>query len=127
MTVQKWPELNLSNMKTIEINAEGRAVGRVASEVAKALQGKAEAGYTPHLDPAIKVVVLNAGKVIFTGRKLAQKDFRHHTMHPGGLKVKSMKSVFVKDPTEVMRHAVAGMLPKNRRRDEFMKRLSVKA
>lgn len=127
MTVQPWLELNLSNMKTIEINAEGQAVGRVATQVAKALQGKTEPGFTPHLDPQVKVVVINAGKVVFTGRKLVQKDFRHHTMHPGGLKVKSMKSVFVKDPAEVMRHAVAGMLPKNRRRDEFMLRLTVKA
>lgn len=127
MTVQKWSELNLFNMKTIEINAEGQAVGRVASQVAKALQGKTDPNFTPHLDPQVSVVVLNAGKVIFTGRKFVQKDYRHHTMHPGGLKTKSMKSVFIKDPGEIMRHAVAGMLPKNRRRDEFMQRLIVKA
>ena len=114
-------------MKTIEINAEGQAVGRVASEVAKALQGKTDPTFTPHLDPQVKVLVKNVGKVIFTGRKLEQKDYYHHTMHPGGLKIKTMKSVFVKDPAEVMRHAVAGMLPKNRRRDELMQRLMIEA
>lgn len=112
-------------MKKIEIDAKGQAVGRVASAVAKALQGKTDPAFIPHLDPQVSVTVINASKVIFTGRKLEQKDYMHHTMHPGGLKVKSMKSVFVKDPGEVMRHAVAGMLPKNRRRDDLMNRLTV--
>ena len=114
-------------MKTIEINAEGQAVGRVASAVAKALQGKTDPNFTPHLDPQVTVVVKNVSKVIFTGRKLEQKDYYHHTMHPGGLKIKTMKSVFVANPAEVMRHAVAGMLPKNRRRDELMQRLMIEA
>ena len=114
-------------MKTIEINAEGKAVGRVASEVAKMLQGKTDANFVPHLDPATKVVIKNAGKVIFTGRKLEQKDFKHHTMYPGGLKVKSMKKVFIEDPTLVMRKAVNGMLPKNRRREELLQRLIIEA
>ena len=128
MIAPKWSELNLSNMmKTIEINAEGLAVGRVASQVAKALQGKTDPTFTPHLDPQVKVVVKNASKVTFTGRKLEQKDYLHHTMHPGGLKRKTMKSVFVSNPAEVMRHAVAGMMPKNRRRDELMQRLTIEA
>lgn len=110
---------------TIEINAEGKAVGRIASEVAKILQGKHVPTFVPYLDPESYVVVKNASKVIFTGRKLEQKDYRHHTMHPGGLKEIAMKHVFVEDPAEVMRKAVSGMLPKNRRRTEFMKRLTV--
>lgn len=114
-------------MKTIELNAEGKAVGRVASEAAKALQGKTDPNFIPHLDPATTVVIKNAGKVIFTGRKLEQKDYHHHTMHPGGLKTKAMKKVFIEDPTETMRRAVNGMIPKNRRREDLMKRLIIEA
>ncbi|OGH64357.1 MAG: 50S ribosomal protein L13 [Candidatus Magasanikbacteria bacterium RIFCSPHIGHO2_01_FULL_41_23] len=114
-------------MKTLTINAEGKAVGRVASEVAKMLQGKSDPNFIPHLDPLTTVIIKNAGKVIFTGRKLEQKDYRHHTMHPGGLKIKPMKKVFIEDSTEVMRKAVNGMIPKNRRREDLMKRLIIEA
>ncbi len=128
MTVPKWCVLNLSNMmKTFEIDAEGMAVGRVATHAAKMLQGKADPTYTPHLDPNTQVTIKNASKVKFTGRKLEQKDYKHHTLHPGGLKTISMKSVFRKDPTEVMRKAVYGMVAKNRRRDELMQRLTIVA
>lgn len=111
--------------KTIEIDAAGKAVGRVASQVAKSLLGKHKADYLPHNDSGDKVVVNNAGKVIFTGKKLVQKDYFHHSMHPGGIKQTSMKKVFDKDAREVMRKAVAGMLPKGPRRDSLMKRLTV--
>ena len=110
-----------------EIDAAGCAVGRVASEVAMLLRGKNKATFTPHIDAGEVVTVINAGKVIFSGRKLVQKDYLRHTMYPGGLRRRSMKSVFVKDPAEVMRRAVYGMLPKNKHRDEMMKRLTIKA
>ena len=109
----------------IEIDAAGKAVGRVAAQIAKILQGKNKAAYVPNLDEGDKILLKNASKVLFTGRKLEQKDYKHHSMYPGGLKVRSMKKVFDKNPAEVMRHAVYGMLPKNRRRDEFMKRLTI--
>lgn len=111
----------------IEVDAAGQAVGRVASAVAKYLQGKHKPDFMPHIDNGDMVVVVNAGKLHFTGKKLAQKDFKHHTMHPGGLKVKAMKHVFDKNPGDVVRHAVNGMIPKNRRREVLMKRLTVKA
>lgn len=128
MTVPKWCALNLSNMmKTFEIDATGQAVGRVATQVAKMLLGKTDPTYTPNLDPNTQVTIKNASKVKFTGRKLEQKDYKHHTLHPGGLKTVAMKTVFRKDPTEVMRKAVYGMMTKNRRRDELMQRLTIVA
>ncbi len=117
----------MQQKNTIEIDAEGRAVGRVASEVAKILQGKHVPTFIPHLDPQSYVVVKNVSKVTFSGRKLEQKDYRHHTMHPGGLKVRAMKHIFDEDPANVLRKAVNGMLPKNRRRTEFMKRLTIQS
>lgn len=112
---------------TIELNAAGRAVGRVATEAAMILQGKHKADYERYLGTGDNVVIKNAAQVIFTGRKLEQKDYRTHTMHPGGLKEVSMKRVFTNDPTDVVRRAVYGMLPKNRQRDELMKRLKIEA
>lgn len=112
---------------TIEIDAAGRAVGRVATEAAKYLRGKNKPTFQENLDEGDTVVVINASKVIFTGKKFVQKDFRHHSMHPGGLKVVAMKKVFEEDPAKVIRHAVNGMLPKNSFRTEMMKRLIVKA
>lgn len=111
--------------KTIEIDAAGKAVGRVATEVAKMLQGKHKANYAPYIDGGDMVVINHAGKVKFTGRKLAQKDFYHHTMYPGGIKRAPMKHVFEKDPRKVMIHAIYGMLPKNRLREKMMQRLTI--
>lgn len=111
----------------IEIDAENQAPGRIAAKVVIMLRGKNKPDFTPHIDSGDFVTVLNAGKVKFTGKKLVQKDYYHHTMHPGGLVSTSMKKVFDNDPTEVLRRAVYGMLPKNRLRDEMMKRLTIKA
>lgn len=111
----------------IEIDAENQAPGRIATKVVLMLRGKNKPDFTPHIDSGDFVTVLNASKVKFTGRKLVQKDYYHHTMHPGGIKSISMKKVFDEDPTDVIRRAVYGMLPKNRHRDEMMKRLTIKA
>jgi large subunit ribosomal protein L13 len=112
---------------THEIDATGIAPGRVASQAAMLLMGKNKPTYTPHIDAGDNVVVINASKVKFTGRKLAQKDYFHHTMYPGGLKRTPMKKVFDQDPAEVIRRAVLKMLPKNSHRNERMKRFEVKA
>ena len=111
----------------IELDATDQAVGRLASKVVMTLRGKYKPGFVPHIDSGDQVVVINCGKVKFTGRKLVQKDFHHHSMHPGGLKTVSMKKVFDKDATKVMEHAIYGMMPKNRHRDQLMKRLTLKA
>jgi len=110
-----------------EIDATGMVVGRLAADVAMKLRGKNKPTFTPHLDEGDYVTIVNASKVTFTGRKLVQKDYYHHTMHPGGLKRTPMKQVFTEDPADVVRRAVYGMLPKNKHRDEMMKRLTITA
>lgn len=110
-----------------EIDATGQAVGRLATQVAMMLMGKNKPSFTPHIEAGDFVTVKNAGKVKFTGKKLVQKQFRHHSMHPGGLKTVSMKKVFDIDPGDVIIHAVYGMLPKNNRRDDIIRRLKVTA
>lgn len=117
----------MTTRSIIEIDATGRAVGRVATEAARALMGKHEPTFERHIDNGAAVVISNAGKVIFTGNKFVQKDYKKHTMYPGGLKTVSLQTVFRRDPTDVMRRAVNGMLPKNKHRNEMMKRLTINA
>lgn len=120
--------MNTNNPKRnkIEIDATGQAVGRVCTQIATILRGKNKPDFTPHIDSGDFVTVINASKVKFTGRKLVQKDYHHHTMYPGGLKTISMKKVFEKDPTDVIRRAIVKMLPKNKLRKDMMKRLTIK-
>lgn len=113
--------------KTVELDAAGIAAGRVATKAAMVLRGKHKAGFLPHVDAGDKVKIINCALIKFTGRKLVQKDFHHHSMHPGGLKTISIKKVFDKDSTKILEHAIYGMLPKNKTRDELMKRLTLKA
>lgn len=108
-----------------EINAEDQAVGRLATEAARYLIGKHKATYAPHIDAGDFVTITNASKVKFTGRKLAQKDYYHHTMHPGGIKRMPMKHLFVKDPGAVIKHAIYGMLPKTQHREAMYLRLTI--
>ena len=113
--------------KTIELDATGQAVGRLSSQIAMILMGKHEPDYDRALDTGDLVKVVNASKVIFTGNKLVQKDYYHHSMHPGGIKRKAMKHVFDEDPGEVIRKAVSGMIPKNRQREDLLRRLTITA
>ena len=112
--------------KIHEIDAAGKAVGRVASEAVTILRGKHRPDFAPNRDLGDAVTVLNAATVKFTGRKLVQKDYYHHTMYRGGLTRTPMKHVFEKDPAEPLRRAIYGMLPKNSFRREMMKRLVIK-
>ncbi|MFA5210945.1 MAG: 50S ribosomal protein L13 [Patescibacteria group bacterium] len=111
----------------IELDAMDQSVGRVATKAASFLSGKNKPDYERYIDNGDFVTIINAGKVKFTGKKLVQKDYYKHTMHPGGLKKTSMKKVFDADPREVMKKAIYGMLPKNNMREEMMKRLTIKA
>jgi large subunit ribosomal protein L13 len=113
--------------KNHKIDATDRAVGRIATDVVTLLRGKNKPDFSPHIDGGDFVVVSNASKVKFTGRKLVQKDYYHHTLYPGGLKRTPMKKVFDNDPADVLRRAVVGMLPKNKLRNNMMKRLTIKS
>ncbi|MBI2448035.1 50S ribosomal protein L13 [Candidatus Microgenomates bacterium] len=113
-----------SARKTYIIDAEGKVLGKIATKAADLLRGKNNANFAPYLDNGGNVIVLNAGKMVITGKKLENKVYRHHTLYPGGLKTKTMQEVLDKNPGEVIRMAVLGMLPKNRLRSGFIKKLT---
>ena len=109
------------------VNAEGKTLGRLASEIAKVLRGKHKPIYTPHLDCGDYVIVVNAEKVQVTGRKLDQKMYYRHTGYPGGIKSISLRNQLQKHPERVLQAAVRGMLPKNRLGRKMLKKLKVYA
>ena len=94
------------------VDAEGLALGRVASQVANILRGKNKPIYTPHVDTGDYVIIINASKVILTGKKLDQKIYYKHSGYVGGLKETKYRKLLAEKPEEALRHAVVGMLPK---------------
>jgi len=109
------------------VDATGKTLGRLASEIAKILIGKHKPTYTPHVDGGDFVVVVNAEKIHATGKKLDKKIYYRHTLYPGGLKETTLRKMLQEKPEEVIRLAVRGMLPKNKLRDRRIKRLKVYA
>jgi large subunit ribosomal protein L13 len=109
------------------VNAEGKVLGRLSTELAKILKGKNKPIYTPHLDTGDFVVVVNAGKVTLTGKKLKDKIYYHHTGYPGGIKQVSAEKLLAKKPTEMIRMAVKGMLPKNSLGRQMIRKLKIYA
>ena len=95
------------------VDAEGKPLGRLASEVAKILRGKNKPTYTPHVDTGDHVIVLNAEKVVLTGNKLDQKVYRHHSGWPGGMKEITARRFMATKPERVVELAIKGMLPHN--------------
>ncbi|MFA5047556.1 MAG: 50S ribosomal protein L13 [Patescibacteria group bacterium] len=111
--------------KTHSIDATDLVLGRLATKIAIILRGKNKATFRPNVDGGDIVEVTNCSKIKFTGKKLEQKEYIWHTTHPGGLKRKKVKDVFSTKPGEVLRVAVMGMLPKNKLRDQMIKRLKI--
>jgi large subunit ribosomal protein L13 len=109
------------------IDAEGKVLGRLATQAADFLRGKNKVSFVPYLDCGDHVVIINAGKVVLTGNKLEQKKYYHHSWHPGGLKETSAKILMETKPETILEKAVEGMLPKNKLQGEWMKRLHVYA
>lgn len=101
------------NKKWYLIDATDKVVGRLASEIATILRGKHKAVFTPHNDTGDYIIVVNAEKVRFTGKKLDRKIYRHYTGFIGGLREVAARTVLAKKPTDVLYNAVKGMLPKN--------------
>ncbi len=95
------------------VDAEGQTVGRLASQVAAVLRGKNKPTFTPHVDCGDNVIIINAEKAVFTGKKLDQKLYRHHSGYAGGLKEATAREVLNKHPERILMHAIKGMLPKN--------------
>ncbi|MCW1892524.1 MAG: 50S ribosomal protein L13 [Candidatus Uhrbacteria bacterium] len=109
------------------IDVEGKVVGRVATQIAKLLQGKHKATYVPHIDAGDFVEVLNAGKIVFTGKKWEQKKHFLSSNRPGGIKAVGMDALRTTKPAKILEHAVRYMLPKNKQHTIRMKRLKISA
>jgi|SRR5579883_1781746 large subunit ribosomal protein L13 len=109
------------------VDAEGQTLGRLATQIATILKGKHKTIYSPHLDVGDFVVVVNAGKVRLTGRKLNQKVYYHHSGYPGGLKTEPIARVLREHPTRVIERAVRGMLPHNALGRHMLAKLKVYA
>ena len=109
------------------IDADGKVLGRIATEAARLLQGKHKAVYTPHIDTGDHVVIVNAARIRLTGRKPEQKLYRYHSGYEGGLREERAKDVMAKNPVRVVEEAVRGMLPKTKIGEAMWRKLKVYA
>lgn len=109
------------------VDAEDKILGRLASEIAHRLRGKHKPIYTPHTDTGDFVIVVNAGKVSLTGKKLTDKVYYHHSGYPGGIKAVTAGKLLQTKPEELLRKAVKGMLPKNTLGRAMLKKLKIYA
>lgn len=109
------------------VDAKGKTLGRLASQIAVVLRGKNKPIFTPHMDTGDFVIVVNAEKVRVTGRKLDQKMYHRHSGYPGGLRSITLRDQLEKHPTRVIESAVRGMLPRNRLGRKLIKKLKVYA
>jgi large subunit ribosomal protein L13 len=109
------------------VDAEGKHLGRLATEIVRVLRGKNKPQYTPHVDVGDFVVVINADRVAVTGRKAEQRVYRRHSGYPGGMKETSYEQMLARKPTEVLRKAVYGMMPKSRLARKQFKKLKIYA
>lgn len=107
------------------LNAEGKILGRLASEIAKLLMGKHKTIYTPHIDVGDYVIVINSAKIRLTGKKWDEKMYYRHSQYPGGLRSMTAKEVFKKNPSHLIYLAVKRMLPKNKLGRHMLRRLKI--
>jgi large subunit ribosomal protein L13 len=107
------------------IDANGKVLGRLATEIARRLRGKHKAEYTPHVDTGDYIIVTNAEKVTVTGRKFKEKMYYNHSGYPGGIKSISFDKLQKKDPARIIERAVKGMLPKNPLGRDMYRKLKV--
>ena len=109
------------------VDAEGKTLGRLATQIADTLRGKRKPQYTPHVDTGDFVVVVNAEKIQVTGNKLDQKIYYRHSGYPGGLRERTLRVQLDRFPTEVLRKAVRGMLPRNKLGRQQLTKLKIYA
>ena len=109
------------------VDATGQTLGRLATQIADTLRGKRKPEYTPHCDVGDFVIVVNAEKVSVSGDKLAQKRYYRHSGYPGGLRSRTLADMLERRPEEVIRHAVSGMLPRNRLGRQQLRKLKIYA
>ena len=113
------------NKEWVLVDAEGQALGRLASKVAILLRGKHKPNFTPHVDCGDNVIVINAEKVNLTGKKWTDKEYLRHTGYPGGQRSLTAREIFEKDPTRLIEKSVKGMLPKNKLGSVLFRNLKV--
>ncbi|MFH0834184.1 MAG: 50S ribosomal protein L13 [Patescibacteria group bacterium] len=123
-TLPKVAEM-FAKAKWFVIDAEGKTVGKIATEAARRLTGKFRPDFTPHLDLGDGVIIVNAEKIVLTGKKLTDKLYRTHSGYRGHLKSTSAGEMLEKKPTRVLELAVKGMLPKNKLKDGRLLRLKI--
>ena len=109
------------------VDAQDQILGRLAARIAAVLRGKCLPTFTPYANMQTHVIVVNAGKVRLTGKKLKTKTYYHHTLYPGGIRSTTAEQLLQKKPTELVRRAVRGMIPHNRLGSATMKRLRIYA
>lgn len=107
------------------VDAKDKVLGRLASKVAHVLRGKDKVIYSPHQDTGDEVIVINASKVRVTGKKMSEKVYKSYSAYPGGLNLTNLETMLKKKPDYVVRHAVKGMLPKNKLGAKLLKKLRV--
>lgn len=107
------------------VDANDKILGRIATQIASLLKGKHRIDITPHIDGGDAVVVINAEKIKVTGKKMEQKHYKRYSGYPGGLKEEPLEHLLARRPTDVLRYAVKGMLPKNKLGRRMIKRLKV--
>ncbi len=109
------------------VDAAGKTVGHLASEIALILTGKRSPGWTPFMDTGDHVIVINARQAVLKGNKVEQKVYRHHTLYPGGLRQTTAKELLAKRPERVLELAIKGMMPKNKLGKAMIKKLKIYA
>lgn len=120
-------EAAIQNREWFLIDLQGEVVGRAATRIANILRGKHKPTFTPHTDCGDFVIVINADKVRFTGKKMYQKEYASHTGYPGGQRIKTPAQLMTSKPISVIEIAVKGMLPKNKLGRAMFKKLFVYA
>ena len=115
------------NKEWVLIDAENQGLGRLSSKAARLLRGKLKTNYTPHVDCGDNVIIINAEKIILTGKKMTDKEYVRHTGYPGGQRFTTPRELLAKKPTAVVEKAIKGMLPKNRLGSELFRNLYVYA
>lgn len=121
------PKASEIERKWYVVDATGQTVGRLATEVASVLRGKNKPTFVPHMDMGDNVIIINAEKVKLTGNKENQKEYKHFTGYPGGLRSVSYKQMLAKHPERILEHAIRGMLPKNALGRQMYRKLFVYA
>lgn len=113
------------NKQWVVVDAEGQVLGRLATKVAMIIRGKNKPSFTPHVDCGDNVIVINAEKVVLTGKKMTDKEYVRHSGHPGGQTIQTPAELMKKYPERIIEKAVRGMLPKNRLGDALFTNLKV--